>query len=124
MIRRPPRSTLFPYTTLFRSEVLPQGYMAHGTGAIRSDTKGINMPDDCLWRQVKTQADFLREYYPSAHPIFDESIYPDIYKKDPQSEKWYKQPIQRTAFAFQQVIATKHTLHLTEIGRASCRERV
>src|SRR3712207_9516665 len=24
MIRRPPRSTLFPYTTLFRSEVLPE----------------------------------------------------------------------------------------------------
>src|SRR3712207_8617580 len=24
MIRRPPRSTLFPYTTLFRSEDLPQ----------------------------------------------------------------------------------------------------
>src|SRR3712207_9317672 len=24
MIRRPPRSTLFPYTTLFRSGVLPQ----------------------------------------------------------------------------------------------------
>src|SRR2546430_6177216 len=24
MIRRPPRSTLFPYTTLFRSEILPQ----------------------------------------------------------------------------------------------------
>src|SRR2546426_4128160 len=25
MIRRPPRSTLFPYTTLFRSPVLPNG---------------------------------------------------------------------------------------------------
>src|SRR3712207_7461779 len=25
MIRRPPRSTLFPYTTLFRSAWLPQG---------------------------------------------------------------------------------------------------
>src|SRR5260370_27147601 len=25
MIRRPPRSTLFPYTTLFRSEVSPGG---------------------------------------------------------------------------------------------------
>src|SRR2546430_9581908 len=25
MIRRPPRSTLFPYTTLFRSVVLPPG---------------------------------------------------------------------------------------------------
>src|SRR3712207_8842137 len=26
MIRRPPRSTLFPYTTLFRSEVVDVGY--------------------------------------------------------------------------------------------------
>src|SRR2546429_4383983 len=26
MIRRPPRSTLFPYTTLFRSGVAPRGY--------------------------------------------------------------------------------------------------
>src|SRR3712207_8089859 len=26
MIRRPPRSTLFPYTTLFRSELEPGGY--------------------------------------------------------------------------------------------------
>src|SRR2546429_3442651 len=25
MIRRPPRSTLFPYTTLFRSHLLPNG---------------------------------------------------------------------------------------------------
>src|SRR5438034_8809362 len=25
MIRRPPRSTLFPYTTLFRSETVPEG---------------------------------------------------------------------------------------------------
>src|SRR5688572_32232593 len=28
MIRRPPRSTLFPYTTLFRSE--PSGHVAEG----------------------------------------------------------------------------------------------
>src|SRR5690554_7183043 len=27
MIRRPPRSTLFPYTTLFRSELLPFGQL-------------------------------------------------------------------------------------------------
>src|SRR2546422_5511180 len=26
MIRRPPRSTLFPYTTLFRSHMIPQTY--------------------------------------------------------------------------------------------------
>src|SRR3712207_8106500 len=32
MIRRPPRSTLFPYTTLFRSAELPLGGTAVGTG--------------------------------------------------------------------------------------------
>src|SRR3712207_8293588 len=32
MIRRPPRSTLFPYTTLFRSAVLRSG--ACGTGIV------------------------------------------------------------------------------------------
>src|SRR3712207_8542259 len=30
MIRRPPRSTLFPYTTLFRSEGDPRGHELHG----------------------------------------------------------------------------------------------
>src|SRR5258706_10257922 len=34
MIRRPPRSTLFPYTTLFRS------IGASGVGAVASDTFG------------------------------------------------------------------------------------
>src|SRR3712207_9229942 len=29
MIRRPPRSTLFPYTTLFRSELLGSGSVRH-----------------------------------------------------------------------------------------------
>src|SRR3989442_8799619 len=29
MIRRPPRSTLFPYTTLFRSDVVPRRLVRH-----------------------------------------------------------------------------------------------
>src|SRR3712207_8406205 len=32
MIRRPPRSTLFPYTTLFRSPLFP--FMARGVGLL------------------------------------------------------------------------------------------
>src|SRR3712207_9183431 len=32
MIRRPPRSTLFPYTTLFRSGVTPEDMMRHVLG--------------------------------------------------------------------------------------------
>src|SRR2546425_6398980 len=32
MIRRPPRSTLFPYTTLFRSQAARERPRAHGRG--------------------------------------------------------------------------------------------
>src|SRR2546427_11434706 len=41
MIRRPPRSTLFPYTTLFRSE------MAGGVEApVKGDRRDLQMPAD------------------------------------------------------------------------------
>src|SRR2546426_1746206 len=33
MIRRPPRSTLFPYTTLFRSTGITFAALAHGAGS-------------------------------------------------------------------------------------------
>src|SRR3712207_8014380 len=36
MIRRPPRSTLFPYTTLFRS---PHPARARGNGAVRGNDR-------------------------------------------------------------------------------------
>src|SRR5438309_6283624 len=39
MIRRPPRSTLFPYTTLFRSFV--EKVLAH----MKEDTKGVGLAD-------------------------------------------------------------------------------
>src|SRR2546427_13104084 len=38
MIRRPPRSTLFPYTTLFRSAV---GKLADARGKTEIDAKGL-----------------------------------------------------------------------------------
>src|SRR5258707_6096173 len=37
MIRRPPRSTLFPYTTLFRSLLQREPGDEHAGGAVRSD---------------------------------------------------------------------------------------
>src|SRR2546422_8122171 len=44
MIRRPPRSTLFPYTTLFRSTVAAFiGEPIHGGG-------GVLYPTDDYWR--------------------------------------------------------------------------
>src|SRR2546425_7254484 len=45
MIRRPPRSTLFPYTTLFRSDTVPDtnggaGYGNGGATAVRDISQG------------------------------------------------------------------------------------
>src|SRR2546422_8167356 len=36
MIRRPPRSTLFPYTTLFRSRLSARAEESSGSGSLRS----------------------------------------------------------------------------------------
>src|SRR3989449_9483248 len=49
MIRRPPRSTLFPYTTLFRSAgtdstyYLDEGLRLWGTSSVGSATPGMDM---------------------------------------------------------------------------------
>ena len=96
-------------------ELTPKGYLNHGGMFQRevADTEDPTVPEDTLFRVIKTQQDFLREFYPSAHKIFDRSLYPDIYRKNPEDGKWYIQEIQRTAFAFQQLIYTKHVLHMT-----------
>src|SRR5258705_10088886 len=47
MIRRPPRSTLFPYTTLFRSPVCSQCIQTNST---------------CTWIQTKDRAAHSRQY--------------------------------------------------------------
>lgn len=95
-------------------EVTPAGYMKHRPITdIVSEYADVAMPEDTLYKRIKTPADFLREFYPSGHRIWDEKEYPDIYKQNPEDGKWYKQPITRTAFAFQQVIWTKHVLHVT-----------
>ena len=95
-------------------EITPKGYMNHGPNTEEvSDYNNQSMPSDTTYRNIKTQADFLREYYPSGHKIWDHLKFPDIWKKDPDTGQWYQQPVSRTAFAFQQLIAAKHTLHVT-----------
>src|SRR2546430_6189720 len=58
MIRRPPRSTLFPYTTLFRSNVLGQmlGVHAHHSDVVhhlREDHNGLRCLHDLMEIVVK-----------------------------------------------------------------------
>src|SRR5690349_24034109 len=47
MLRRPPRSTLFPYTTLFRSGGLPGVLLPHGDGRVHLEA---GFPLRCLQR--------------------------------------------------------------------------
>src|SRR2546430_4928639 len=52
MIRRPPRSTLFPYTTLFRSPLLDRDVGAVGDGEVhRGARRGDEEGDPVLARQ-------------------------------------------------------------------------
>src|SRR5437764_8328028 len=63
MIRRPPRSTLFPYTTLFRSQG-PLRRPAQAGGALPPDDAWVSL-DRRLpgWRQLHATA--LRSEFPS-----------------------------------------------------------
>lgn len=72
----------------------------------------VPINDDTTWYNVYSQSDFLREYYPSGHRIYDKSYYPDRLKKDPESGRIIKEEVVRYAFAFQQLIALKHTVTL------------
>src|SRR3712207_7795380 len=62
MIRRPPRSTLFPYTTLFRSRALDPIRRRHveepfGHGIVRGDV--LRQQEVLVQRQVFRQSDLL-----------------------------------------------------------------
>ena len=57
MIRRPPRSTLFPYTTLFRSP--PPAYSGRGRPRKHGDKFKLNEPT--TWWEPTQQSDVMDE---------------------------------------------------------------
>src|SRR3712207_8399934 len=68
MIRRPPRSTLFPYTTLFRSRRFPvlagepaghQDARRDNTHTARNRSRSVPDSDDVLERQRRSLLDRL-----------------------------------------------------------------
>src|SRR5256885_8747918 len=68
MIRRPPRSTLFPYTTLFRSSVTPKGEVRAFLSKVPRETAVL--VDEAYYHYVES-AD-----YESAVPLV--SDYPNL----------------------------------------------
>src|SRR5258708_23710462 len=83
MIRRPPRSTLFPYTTLFRSPIAPITSWPHASvGAawtrrpVRSEehTSELQSPDHLVCRlllEKKKLAFFFRFQFGGACTFYD-----------------------------------------------------
>lgn len=74
--------------------------------------RDVSEPEDLMRQEIYTQSQMMREYYPSAHRIMDPKVYPDVWKYDKTKKKYYKQPITRTAFAFQRVLKVKQVTHL------------
>src|SRR5689334_24730728 len=57
MIRRPPRSTLFPYTTLFRSvERVRVGWETRKRYAVETSTRAFDLIDAFARRRARLQA--------------------------------------------------------------------
>lgn len=83
-------------------------------------------PGTDLQTRDLTQDDFARQYWPSAHAIYDRTVYPDIFREIDEpvydengnetgetQKKYYVERVPRYGFAFQQIIATKQLIHLT-----------
>src|SRR2546429_9294130 len=75
MIRRPPRSTLFPYTTLFRSRVLHALEALLRLGVLREDGQGplihlrglVLLPTVLVQERLRVEGQRLRRNLP-IHP--------------------------------------------------------
>src|SRR3712207_9392061 len=98
MIRRPPRSTLFPYTTLFR---------AHAAAAVGERHQDAAVEDPAGRAELRRMAE------PAAHPLraLVEQLDPE-----PGGER---HGLQEVAHAGERAASPT-----AEIGRASCREGV
>lgn len=86
-------------------------YNADLSVTVTNKFNAVAPPASVKWNMY-LQEDMIREYYPSGHKIKDKVLYPDIWKEDPETGKYYQQPITRCTIAFQQIIATKHIIHL------------
>src|SRR5260221_4874522 len=73
MIRRPPRSTLFPYTTLFRSAVVHRGHLervgARGlSGALHPVPLRVAVPERCPQDRKSTRLN-------SSHTVISYAVF-------------------------------------------------
>src|SRR2546427_9122606 len=96
MIRRPPRSTLFPYTTLFRSEV-------------RDAQPAVRLDQHVLGLQVPMQ-DRKSTRLNSSHSQISYAVF-CLKKKKKKTEKSYPASTIRTTATYTKRTTNAHTKH-------------
>src|SRR2546426_1898983 len=82
MIRRPPRSTLFPYTTLFRS-LQQQGVAPREPGSLLLAVQGHPLHDPVVFRQEDRKSTRLN----SSHLVISYAVFCLKKKKKKSREK-------------------------------------
>src|SRR2546422_10593882 len=106
MIRRPPRSTLFPYTTLFRSGVVRRRGVQAGT------SRAVGAGPTRAFAAYDQMADGLDRVHRAEAPAFPERV------------GHRDQARLLVGDVAVRVVHPERSQDPFEIGRASCRERV
>src|SRR2546422_5589036 len=89
MIRRPPRSTLFPYTTLFRSAITEPAHRTHGRRRhVCATRRRCLLPSAYCLLQVSIQPDRKSTRLNSSHGYISYAVF--CLKK--KKKKYHNQP--------------------------------
>src|SRR2546426_3701010 len=89
MIRRPPRSTLFPYTTLFRSGPNPCPAICHKSRTLRTDAERFPARCPCRCPRFQSPLDRKSTRLNSSHLVISYAVFClKKKKKKKEDERW------------------------------------
>src|SRR3712207_9275884 len=123
MIRRPPRSTLFPYTTLFRSR--GRARLAELTGGLVEVSSTASTVTDAAGREYLDCGGYGVFLLGHRHPAVVAAVVDQV-RRHPLSTRLMLDPTVARAAATLASVTPEglDVVHFVKIGRASCRERV
>lgn len=77
-----------------------------------SEVRKMFLPPNNTKYNLLSQADFMREYYPSGHRINSPLWYRDRIKYDEETKQHYTEKVQRVSLPIQQIIVTQQLIHM------------